>query len=443
MKVLLVWPKSRGDLYAIAEPLALEYLAAGLQLDKHQVKILDLRLHPQSLDSYLRDFNPDVVGITAFSMHVRAGLNICSQVKATLPNCITVAGGHHATLLPMDFFEPQIDYVVVGEGIAPFRALLRSLENGVRDIDISGIWRQRYGDRKFLHGGNQPAFDIDVLPMPDRSLTLQDRASYFIDWMKPIALVRTSVGCPYSCTFCSLWKIMDHRYHKRDVDMVVEEMATIKEDFVFLVDDEAFIDGRRMLHLAQALKAAGVYKRYFAYCRMDTLIRQRDVLAAWVEIGLERLFIGIDAVSEKDLHEYNKKLELEQVEAGLRIAQDLGIRLFTQFVVNTDYDETDFQHLVNFILRHDIEYPTFTILTPIPGTNLLLPTFENVLERQPNGRPNWDLFDCQNVVTKTRLPKGVFLREYWKLYQTFKDRYMVAKENGLAAAERLLAEAAL
>lgn len=443
MKVLLVWPKSRGDLYAIAEPLALEYLASGLQLDFHQVKILDLRLHPQSLESYLHEFNPDVVGITAFSMHVRAALDICSQVKAILPNCVTIAGGHHATLLPMDFFEPQVDYVVVGEGIGPFRDLLRNLESNLKAKAIPGIWQQRESDGKFIHGGVQSTFEINTLPMPNRSLTTQDRASYFIDWMKPIALVRTSVGCPYSCTFCSLWKIMDHRYHKRSVEMVVEEMATIKEDFVFLVDDEAFIDGRRMLQLAQALKAAGIYKRYFAYCRMDTLIRQREVLAAWVEVGLERLFIGIDAVSDKDLHEYNKKLELDQIEAGLRIAGELGLKLFTQFVVNTDYDQKDFQHLVNFILRHDIEYPTFTILTPIPGTNLLLPTFENVLERQPNGRPNWDLFDCQNVVTKTRLPKGVFLREYWKLYQTFKDRYMVAKENGLAAAERLLAEAAL
>jgi radical SAM superfamily enzyme YgiQ (UPF0313 family) len=443
MKILLVWPKSRGDLYAIAEPLALEYLAAGLQLDGHEIKILDLRLHPQGLNSYLQDFNPDVVGITAFSMHVRAGLSICQQVKNLLPDCITIAGGHHATLLPMDFFEPQIDYVVVGEGIQPFRTLLRQLESADKDKDVAGVWRRSQQNGKFHFGGSQPTFEIDALPLPDRSLTLADRSSYFIDWMKPIALVRTSVGCPYSCTFCSLWKIMDHRYHKRDVDMVVEEMATIKEDFVFLVDDEAFIDGPRMLRLARALKAAGIYKRYFAYCRMDTLIRQREVLEAWVEIGLERLFVGIDAISSKDLHEFNKKLELEQIENGLTIANKLGLKLFTQFVVNTDYEQADFKNLLDFIQQHDLEYPTFTVLTPIPGTNLLLPNFENVVEKQANGRPNWDLFDCQNVVTKTRLPKNVFMSEYWKLYKTFKDRYMIAKENGIAAAERLLANAAL
>lgn len=48
MRVLLVYPHSRrevlgyGDLGAIAEPLALEYLAAGARRDGHEVRILDL-----------------------------------------------------------------------------------------------------------------------------------------------------------------------------------------------------------------------------------------------------------------------------------------------------------------------------------------------------------------------------------------------------------------
>ncbi len=430
MKVLLIWPKSRGDIYAIAEPLALEYLAGGLKVDSHEVRILDLRLHPYDLDTTLQEFNPDVVGVTAFSMHVRPALVILKRVKEILPTAHTIVGGHHASLLPEDFFEPQVDFVVSGEGVIPFRSILRNLERKLPALLIPGVWSASKHDGKFVSGGTQPAFNIDELPMPDRSLTAGDRNSYFLDWMKPIALVRTSVGCPYSCTFCSLWKIMEHRYHKRDIERVVEELSTIKEEFVFLVDDEAFIDGRRMLRLAEALKEAGIYKRYFTYCRIDTVLRNRDVLAAWREIGLERLFIGVDAVSKKDLHEFNKKLALEQIEAGLRTARELDIRVFAQFVVNTDYDHDDFQHLINFIQSHDIEYPTFTILTPIPGTELLKPDFSNVVELQPNGRPNWDMFDCQQIVVNTKLPRAEFMREYHNLYRTFMKSYATAKKHG-------------
>ena len=102
MKVLLVWPSSRnevlgwGDLGAIAEPLALEYLAAGLCLDDHEVRILDLRLHPDTLEAILQEFQPQLVGVTAFSMHVEAAISICHRAKSCIPLCQTVVGGHHA-----------------------------------------------------------------------------------------------------------------------------------------------------------------------------------------------------------------------------------------------------------------------------------------------------------------------------------------------------------
>lgn len=432
MRVLLIWPNSRnevlgwGDLGAIAEPLSLEYLGAGVKLDGHEVAVLDLRLHPGELESTLRDFAPDLVGLTAFSMHVLATLAICRRVKAVCPGCWTVVGGHHATLLPEDFFEPPIDFIVSGEGVAPLRTLLRALENANATNTIPGVWSQSTG--RFTCGGEPPRLAIDDLPLPDRSLTALDRSSYFIDWMKPVALVRTTVGCPYRCSFCSLWKIMEGEYHLREITSVVDEVATLKEDFVFLVDDEAFIKRTRMLQLAQALRVRGLHKRYFAYCRIDTLLRCRDVLVAWRKIGLERLFIGIDAITEKELHEYNKRLKLAAIEAGLEVAQELGIEVFAQFVVSPDYAKPDFKQLVRFIEHHKIRYPSFTVLTPIPGTSML-ETFDAVVERQPNGRPNWELFDCQNAVTRTRLPKEEFRKEYRNLYRVFKGSYSQYREH--------------
>ena len=432
MKLLLLWPKSRnevlgwGDLGAVAEPLALEYLAAGARLDDHEVRILDLRLHPDDLEPTLSAYAPDVVGITAFSMHVLTALAICRRVKELLPGCRTVAGGHHATLLPEDFFEPQIDHVVSGEGVRPLRALLGRLAAGGPVHDIPGVWSRV--DGRFASGGEPPPFDLDDLPLPDRAVAPADRPAYFIDWMKPVALVRTTVGCPYRCTFCSLWKIMDGKYHMRDVDRVVHEIATIAEPWVFLVDDEAFINGPRMRRLAEALKAAGIRRRFFTYCRIDSLLRQQDVLAAWREVGLERLFVGIDAISTGELKEYNKRLQVAQIESGLAAAKELGIEVFAQFVVNPRYTGRDFQRLVRFIEHRKIRYPSFTVLTPIPGTELLR-TFEHVTEKQPNGRPNWDLFDCQNAVTKTLLPREEFRREYRNLYRVFKGAYTQYRDH--------------
>lgn len=426
MRVLLIYPSLRreligyGDLGAVAEPLALEYLAAGAREDSHDVRILDLRLHGDALDSTLVSWQPDVVGITGYSMHVLHNLAVCRKVKSLLPECHTVSGGHHATLLPEDFFIPEMDFVVRGEGVHPFRAILRALEAGKQPGPIAGVW-MREGDQ-WLDGGPAMSYDIDSLPSPDRTLTGADRDSYFIDWMKPIALLRTTVGCPYRCSFCSLWKIQDGRYHMRDVERVVAEIASVKEESIFLVDDEAFVNGRRMAKLAEALKAAGVRKRYFTYCRIDTLLRQPELMASWVEVGLERLFIGIEAVTPEELKDYNKRLEVAQIENGLKAATSLGISVFGGFIVNTNYTKRSFKQLVRFIEHNRVDYPSFTVLTPLPGT-AALNTFDAVTERQPNGRPNWELFDLQHPVTETRLPKAEFEREYHDLYRVFGGIY--------------------
>jgi radical SAM superfamily enzyme YgiQ (UPF0313 family) len=85
-------------------------------------------------------YQPDIVGVTGYSMHVLRNLAICSRVKELCPGCKTVVGGHHATLLPEDFFEPQIDFVVVGEGAAPFRSILAAQQGKSQALSIPGVW---------------------------------------------------------------------------------------------------------------------------------------------------------------------------------------------------------------------------------------------------------------------------------------------------------------
>lgn len=432
MKVLLIYPDARkeligyGDLGAIAEPLALEYLGAGARLEGHDVRILDLRLHQDALERTLIDYRPDIVGVTGYSMHVLRMLRICGRIKEITPDAWTVSGGHHATLMPEDFFEPQVDFVVCGEGVGPFRKLLARLDAGDAITDIAGLWSRI--DGTFVSGGAPEPFSVNDLPRPDRTLTAADRDAYFIDWMKPIALLRTTVGCPYRCSFCSLWKIMDGRYYLRDIEQVVDEIASVEERYIFFVDDEAFVNAKRMTRLAHAIRARGLDKRYFSYCRIDTLLRHREMMKLWREVGLERLFIGIEATSDRELDDYNKRIGVAQIEDGLRFARQIGIGIFAGFVVNTDYAAADFKHLERFIRHNQIDYPSFTVLTPIPGT-AALESFDHIQEMQLNGRPNWELFDLQHPVVETRLPKREFKRRYKSLYRVFSEKYSIYRDS--------------
>lgn len=427
LKILLVYPDEQaitgaGNIGGICEPLALEYLSAGVKPDGHEVKILDLRLYKDDLAREAQSFQPDVVGVTGYTMHVLRNLEICREVKQIVPNCKTVAGGHHATLMPEDFFVPQMDYVIVHEGVFPFKDLCNALDRGGTTNSIPGVWANV--NREFKLGAPAIEFDINTLPYPDREAVWADHEKYLgYPWvhyseMEPIALARMTVGCPYRCSFCALWGIMDGLYHKRSVEGIVDELKTIRQNCISFVDDEPFIDGKRMDQLADAIKEAGIQKRYFAYCRVDTMLRIKDVIVKWRNIGLERLLVGIEFIQAAEQQDYNKKLKLAQIEDSLRFADEIGVKVFAQFITNPDWTKKDFDRLKRFIEHHRIDYPSFTVMTPIPGTSLLK-NFDEILEKQSNGRPNWSLFDFQHPVTKTRMPTDEFMEEYLKLRNSF------------------------
>ena len=93
MKILLVQPVKPakalgGEDFAIYEPLALEYLAAGVAGD-HDVRILDMRID-RDLDSQLREYRPDVVGITSYTVHVNTVKKLFQQIKTLNPDIVTI-----------------------------------------------------------------------------------------------------------------------------------------------------------------------------------------------------------------------------------------------------------------------------------------------------------------------------------------------------------------
>ena len=133
MKIMLIEPAKAsltigGDDVFLFEPLALEYIAAGVAKD-HDVRILDLRLE-KNLPDVLTEFRPDVVGLTAYTVHVNVVRRYAEQIKRWNPEVLTVVGGHHATVAPEDFLCPFIDLIVIGEGVFAFKEIVTRFERG-------------------------------------------------------------------------------------------------------------------------------------------------------------------------------------------------------------------------------------------------------------------------------------------------------------------------
>jgi hopanoid C-3 methylase len=411
MKILLIQPAKApltvgGEDIHLYEPLALEYLAAGVATD-HDVRILDMRLEPD-LAPALADWAPDVVGITAYTVHAKTVRRLFDQVKAWNPRTLTVVGGHHATVVPHDFLSPAIDLIVRGEGVAAFREIVERHERGAAFDGIPGVGFAR--DGAWIMAETSPAVDLDAIPHPRRDLTARYRSRYFSEWMKPLASMRTSKGCPYRCSFCALWKLTGGRYLRRRPERIVEELAGIDEECIFFADDESLVDAGRMKILAQLIGNAGIRKRYFLYGGSDTITRHPDLLEMWRKVGLERVFVGLEFSSDESLRTIGKGSTTEDNARAAKILHDLGIELYATLIVRPDFGHDEFAALGRYCRELDLNFAGFAVLTPLPGTDLYEQVQEGLLTRDT------DFYDLFHTVLPTALPLRDFYEEYASLF---------------------------
>jgi hopanoid C-3 methylase len=411
MKILLIQPYSSSalmDQIYLFEPLALEYLGAGMQLDGHTVKVLDARIDGD-IDGAVRSFQPDVIGLTGFTSHVNIIKDIARRVRALAPRAATIVGGHHATVRPEDFNYADIDAVVIGEGVFTFREIVAALASKADLLQVPGIALP--SPDGMIFGTSRPYTPLDQLPAPDRRLTAGYRSHYFSEWFKPLASIRTSLGCTARCNFCALWGITGGKYLRRDPESVIEELRSIEEDNVFFCDDESMCDTDRMSRLADLIDQAGIRKRYFLYARVDTIVRNPALFEKWARIGLCQVFVGMEDFSDARLRAMKKGVTVAQQEQAARILDRLGVMMYASFMVDPDYSREDFASLKAYVRRLKLKYATFTVMTPLPGTEL----HEAVKDRLLTGKP--EMFDMLHALVPTRLPLQEFYREMAALYK--------------------------
>jgi methyltransferase len=175
-----------------------------------------------------------------------------------------------------------------------------------------------------------------------------------------------------------------------------------------------------MWDIQRAIASSGIRKSYVAYCRVDSINRRRALLEAWQEIGLHCLLVGIEAVRPVELADYNKDYSLSESEQALAYARSQGLTIQGLFIIHPQWGRKEFAALRRFIERHRIDHPTFTVLTPLPGTDTLGGIGDNVLARTPDGAIDWAKFDLMHPVVATTLPIKEFEREVSELFRLYK-----------------------
>ncbi len=428
MKVLLVKPytdlnvaKRLQEGFLHLEPLELEITAAGID-SKHDARIIDLSVEKNPRDLFfqtLKEYRPDLIGFSAYSTTIHIVKDLARKAKEILSDSYIIIGGVHATLRPYDFKYDYFSAIVRGEGANAIADIIQKLEQGLKISNNKNILSPADPDFDASARTNPPPYvKADKIPLPRRDLI--DRSKYFCIWthsdtgkldnMFPqVASLRTSLGCPFSCSFCVIHHVMNKAYLQRTPEDVVDEIENLKEDYIYFVDDEMFINVKRVTKIAELLKKRNIKKKYISWARSDTIAKHPEVFKLWKEVGLDVVYVGLESMDEKRLKEYNKKTDFEINKKAIKILKFHGIMLHAAFIVHPDFDKQDFKRLEQDVIDLSPSEVTFTVLSPSPGTQFFK-DHEHEFICDP-----FKYYDCMHSIIPTNMTLKRFYQHYGRL----------------------------
>jgi len=417
MHVLLLRPVPGNERFGLGpffriEPLGLEYIAAALEGRGHRTTVVDLRFS-RSLAYYLRVARPGLVGIACMhALETDAALALAEEVRRLSPESFVLIGGHSAAAYAAPFFTRGVDAVATADGEIVVPALADALAHRQPIAGVPGlIVRQPDGSFQPT-SAPVPDFALDEVPLPLRRDVDAWRRQYACLLFRPVWLIETARGCPFRCSFCSVWPMYDRGIRLRSIESVCDDFEATGPH-VFVADDLFWYNPARSLELAAELKRRGVRKRWMlVQTRTDLVANHPELLEAWRPLAQDfDIFFGLEAATNEGLSELVKDNTVDRTVDAVNIARGYSYGVTGNFVIDLDAEAADFERLWAFVEQHDLGRAGFTLLTPLPGTAF----FEKM---RPRIRATaWAQYDMHHCLWEPKLGARRFFELYCETWR--------------------------
>ena len=221
----------------------------------------------------------------------------------------------------------DVDYGVVGEGETAFVALLAALAAGRSPDGIVGITsRADLEQRRCATGERKPRIPISYVPS---IATLAPTAHRLLDYRPYVkrggfVSVQTKRGCAFRCDYCVYPRLEGTKFRTRPVEAIVDEMeAVVRTQGVrqfFFVDSVFNVPRAHTLDLCRMITRRGLEVRWMAYTNSASF--DDELAYAMVAAGCLGIEFGLDAVTEKMLHNWRKPFRQHDIQRSLQACHD-------------------------------------------------------------------------------------------------------------------------
>lgn len=410
MKILFVRPKPSPVTIGlqhlmIVEPLELEILATLIKED-HEARIIDMILEKDTIDDFIKKFTPDVLCLTGYITHIPVIVEYCNIAKQINSNIITIAGGVHIEKFPEDIDHESVDYRVVRNATRTFPQLIDFL-NGKSHFPLGALRVHEVLNEAIL-----PEYDF-YTPLPDKELTAKYRRNYFYVFHNKVALIKTSFGCPNHCKFCFCRKITGDNYFARPLNEVLDELESINEKEIYIVDDDFLLGASRIREFIRLLKERKIKKKYLVYGRADFISVNPELIKDFKEVGLRTVIVGLESFEDAELQGFNKLTDSNTNRLAMSVLNKYKVDCYAAVIISPSWSTDDFMKAGDIMTDLGIKFVNLQPLTPLIGTGLLVNDENLIIERTDYSK--WDLAHVS--IRPEKMSIEDFYRNILNLYQ--------------------------
>jgi len=317
----------------------------------------------------------DALTILAFStptVYAQTYIELSRKLKRK-GRIFSIFGGPHPTYFPDMIETGGVDAICRGEGEYPMVELVEALSQGRPSHEIQNIWVKENGT--IFRNPLRPLIeDLDSLPLPDHEIFRRAVPNNL--WQ---AVVMTSRGCPYHCTYCynhvyrELYRGKGRMIRRRSVDHVIEELKSIKAHknykFIRFLDDLFTLSPEWIEEFSEKYrKEIGLPFSCLVRANHITPKMARELKTA----GCRRVQMGLESGDEEVRNKiFKRNLSEEDIIQAARIIKAAGLKLVTGNILGSPGTSLE-QDLKTLDLNMRIKpvYAGVSLLQPYPGTEI-------------------------------------------------------------------------
>ena len=244
---------------------------------------------------------------------------------------VPVIFGGISTILHSEEVAQHADSVFIGETEGRFGAVIEDFKKG---------------QLKPVYDYLQDLPDVAQIGPARRDILKRDLYNY--RGVQMLDLMHASRGCKFDCFPCCSGFLGGKKFRPRPIDKVIEEMAGIDNNRLFIVDNSLAQDRDWLIELFTAMKP--LKKKWVSH----PIMYDKEVLELAAEAGCWYVYQAVFDTSDV-------------IRDRIKMLKDVGIGVEGTIILGTDDQDVDYiKRLVDFLCENQIDIAEFTIMTPFP-----------------------------------------------------------------------------